>query len=167
MLKPLPERRAKKTLRQRIEKKITKQDDGCWIWTGAKAGGRANNNHKYGYISIGDKKIKRVHRVYYEMIKNIEIGDKNLCHTCDVTLCVNPDHMFVGTQQDNVEDMIKKGRKNYAVGEECNSKLTVMDVFDIRARGAKGEEQVSIAKDFPVNACTIGAIINRRIWKHI
>lgn len=75
----------------------------CWLWIGSK------NNMGYGRINIKGK-IKLAHRVAYELnIGEIPKG-KFLLHTCDTPLCVNPKHLLIGTQKDNLQDMSKKGR---------------------------------------------------------
>lgn len=80
--------------------------NGCWIWQGAP------NNKGYGRIAIQGKRIY-AHRASF-MIFNGSINDLNVLHKCDVPLCVNPEHLFLGTQQENVTDMMQKGRHRYA-----------------------------------------------------
>ena len=77
---------------------------GCWLWGGASARG-------YGYLKAKGK-IHRVHRLSWER-HNGPIP-KGLCvlHKCDVTYCLNPGHLFLGTQKDNIHDAVKKGRFN-------------------------------------------------------
>lgn len=76
---------------------------GCWIWTGATYG-----NGRYGTLG----KYGGAHRAAWTVANGpIPLG-MNVLHKCDVGLCVNPDHLFLGTQADNVTDMIQKGRKN-------------------------------------------------------
>ena len=78
-------------------------ESGCWIWMGYVT--------KWGYGTISvDYKKKCTHRMaYQEMIGEIPKG-MLVCHTCDVPSCINPNHLFVGTHQDNMDDMTKKGR---------------------------------------------------------
>ena len=92
----------KQTAEERFWKKVNKSND-CWIWIGGK------NRSGYGITCYNGKKIL-THRAAYQFLKG-SIPDKFLClHKCDNPSCVNPQHLFVGTQQDNVKDMYEKGR---------------------------------------------------------
>lgn len=76
--------------------------DDCWLWRGARVG-------KYGEVKWGKRPVL-VHRAAYEMVYGEIPRDKVVCHTCDTPLCVRPDHLVIGTDADNVEDMWAKGR---------------------------------------------------------
>lgn len=91
-----------RTQEQYKEKYIIKDVSGCWNWIGCKDRGG------YGYVRIGKIQIG-AHRYIYTLYKG-EIGDKFVLHTCDNPSCVNPEHLFLGTQTDNMQDMISKGR---------------------------------------------------------
>lgn len=103
-----------------------KSDDECWEWLGTKPGGA------YGAITI-ERVSYKAHRVSW-VLHNGEIPEGLLvCHTCDNPGCVNPTHLFLGTQKDNLEDMDKKGRRKYYNNEThplC--KLTDEEVREIR-----------------------------------
>jgi DNA invertase Pin-like site-specific DNA recombinase len=86
-------------------------------------------------------------------------------HRCDVRHCVNPDHLFLGTQADNMADMVEKGRERHPVGiAHGRAKLTEQDVYIIRA--APGSQQ-AIADQYGVKQTTISSIKRRRIWRHL
>jgi hypothetical protein len=95
-----------KGVKARFEAKFKRDETtGCWLWVAAK--------DKYGYGSVWNSRLKRVdcaHRVGYELYKGEIPKGMFLCHKCDTPACVNPDHFFLGTQKDNVQDSIDKGR---------------------------------------------------------
>ena len=88
---------------------IPEPNSGCWIWT-------EKVLNRYGVIGF-KKKIYKGHRLSFIIHKG-EIPHKmNVCHKCDTPLCVNPDHLWVGTQKDNVHDMERKGRAVHPKGD--------------------------------------------------
>lgn len=78
------------------------EGDGCWIWNGAIAG-------RYGQVKFMGRALP-AHRVAYAMYVGVISGRNLVCHRCDNCLCVRPDHLFLGTMQDNMNDMKAKGR---------------------------------------------------------
>jgi hypothetical protein len=76
----------------------------CWLWTGS------INTYGYGTIAVNGKN-KMVHRYAYEILKGEIQEGLFVCHKCDVRNCVNPEHLFLGTANDNNQDMISKGRQ--------------------------------------------------------
>src|SRR5688572_10264945 len=100
---------------QVFEENIFYSPDGCWLWIGS--------THKNGY---GLFKQTFAHRYSYVLYKG-EIENKLfVCHSCDTPLCVNPNHLFLGSQTDNLRDMTLKGRRRCPKGAKCvQSRLTV------------------------------------------
>ncbi len=133
-----------------------KSDVECWHWTGCCTG------RGYGQIKINMKMIY-THRFSWQ----IHFGEipKDLCvlHKCDNPICVNPKHLFLGTQEDNIFDMHQKDRQ--AKGENHGQhKLTVKQVEQIRGLKEKYTQR-EIAKMFDVCHATIASIHSNITWK--
>lgn len=93
------------TLMDRFVEKVVLMPDGCWHWSAAR--------HAYGYGKIGlEKGNGLAHRIAWALFVGPIPEGMFVCHRCDVPWCVNPAHLFLGTHQDNVDDMVAKGR-NY------------------------------------------------------
>lgn len=107
-------------LRSRFESGyIPEPNSGCWIWT------RSGIKQGYGLIRDGNGK-KLAHRVAYKLFV-CDPGEVNVLHKCDNPACVNPDHLWLGTQQENALDCVKKKRHH-------NLKLSDKQVMDMRTR---------------------------------
>lgn len=133
--------------------------DGCWNWTSYK------DTCGYGRFSVNGKHIG-AHRVSW-IINNGEIPDgMNVCHTCDNRACVNPDHLFLGTQKENVQDMMNKGRYNHPEGvRNTNAKLDENKVREIRKN--RHMRQVDLAEIFGVSQVAIGCVLRGKTWGHV
>lgn len=79
--------------------------DGCWTWTGA-----TNRRNGYGYFKRRDRRQMNTHRVAWEFAHGPIPDGLCVCHHCDNPRCVRPDHLFLGTQRENMQDMKAKGR---------------------------------------------------------
>lgn len=135
---------------------IPEPNSGCFIWTAAVDG------HGYGAVSFGGT-MRLAHRVYWMLTKG-EIPDGMfLLHKCDNPLCINPDHLFPGTQKDNMRDKVAKGRS--VRGEKIPSaKLTAEGVLAILA---DKRPQVEIAKAYGVHYNQIWCIKHGLSWAHL
>jgi hypothetical protein len=148
------------TTLERIENHIFYSPDGCWYWTGAVLGVMKRARFAYkGRNAI-------VARVVYELHKGPIAKGLFVCHSCDNALCVNPDHLWLGTKMDNVMDMISKKRNAYGL-RQPQSKLNPESIRKIRILIKQGVYQNEIAKMYNVTPCTIGAIKFRRTWKEV
>lgn len=141
--------------------------DECWLWTGpAKGGGHYT---KYGYMWNGKEK-EGVHRVSYRIHHGGIPDGLAVLHRCDVPTCVNPAHLFLGTQAENMDDMWRKGRG--AQGERSGgAKLTEAWVKEIRARVARGQPKAAVARDVAaesgVSQFTIISVLYGASWRHV
>ena len=137
----------------------------CWEWQAAKS--------PRGYGQISGKDIQQfrttvAHRIAYILTYGDISDDLYVCHRCDNRACCNPSHLFLGTQLDNMTDMMSKGRGNKARGERNNKAvLTENDVKEIRALRAKGAKTKSLASRFRVCYTTIQRIIRGDLWGHV
>jgi hypothetical protein len=131
----------------------------CWIWTGSK------NQDGYGQIGTS-KGLRVVHRVSWELHGNTIPEGHELFHHCDQPNCIRPTHLFTGTRQDNMQDMLKKGRQHFPAGDEhYPTRLKFEQVCEIRKLWESGVPQTELAKRFNRKPNTISKIVNRKRWR--
>jgi hypothetical protein len=112
----------------------------CWEWQGRKNRG--------GYAEgCFNGKNQRIHRAVYQFLNGEVSPNIDICHTCDVRHCVNPEHLFAGTRQENLQDMIRKNRHYNAISPELQEKIIAL--------GATGMSQAKIAKHLKVDSTTV------------
>jgi hypothetical protein len=131
---------------------------GCWLWIGT-----CHSGHGYGLIR-NERKTLLAHRVSWELHN----GPTTLCvlHKCDNRKCVNPEHLFIGTREENNRDRDQKGRGPR--GERnWPAKLKASDIPVIRALYVNGWKQAEIAEKFGVSQGAISGVVNKTTWKHI
>lgn len=137
----------------------SREEDGCLVWTGFR------NPSGYGMLSLTERvgrrmksKARLAHRVAYQAFcGSIEPG-KNVLHRCDNRSCVKPEHLFLGSQRDNMEDRFKKNRHGRS------AKLSPDDVRLIRA---SPESDDVLAAKFAVTSRTILGARRRETWRHL
>ena len=146
----------------RKRKPITweENENGCWVCV-------SHSLDIWGYAQISiNNKGKRVHRYLYEEYFGEIPEGLVVRHKCDNPACINPEHLELGTHQDNVNDKLSRNRQ--ANGSKINtSKLTKEQVLKIREEYKEIKSSRKLAKQYGVSKATILSIINRRIWKHI
>lgn len=148
----------KRSIRDRFMAK-TERRGKCLIWTG-----RLNKPDGYGQFDI-DGSAQQAHRVAWMLFKGPIPDGIKVLHTCDTPLCVEVDHLFLGTLSDNTQDMLAKGRNKPTIGQtNGRAKLTVEQVDQIRAM--KGQSAYrKIADMFKISPSQVGRIINGTRWR--
>ncbi len=130
--------------------------EGCWTWKGVQ--------NKGGYGRIGTKEIAS-RRSYKYFVGEIPKG-KQVCHTCDNRICVNPDHLFLGSIGDNMRDRTSKGRQ--AKGSMIDSSLLDEEkVLDIRKKRLSGMKYKDISKEYDIHWYAIRNVCKDFTWKHV
>lgn len=158
----------KKSLFDRFWNKVETKN-GCWEWKGYRT------KKGYGTIGSGKGKQLRAHRLSWEIHNGLEAPDNMLvCHTCDNPSCVNPNHLFLGTPQQNVDDMIVKGRLNPSKKKRDPKnapykKISEEEVRQIRSLYDKknGVTFVFLAKKYGLKRTQISRIVKREHWKWV
>ena len=150
------DRRAKDRFYWMVSEAQLADKDSCWIWRGTV------NDGGYGKFLIGDKQIT-AHRYSYKLHTGEIPEGMQVCHTCDMPRCVNPRHLFLGTNMENVLDKMAKKRHQFGISHIC-AKLTEEQVIDIKKDGRSHEK---IGKHYGVSHGTISAIKRGKTWKHV
>jgi len=147
-------------LDERFWSKVNKTDT-CWLWTGAKA--------EYGKF-WHEGRVVSAHRLVYEAMRGPIPDGILVCHHCDNPVCVNPDHLFLGTASANIDDMLQKGRQGYTGRRGVKNpkgKLHPYQIREIRIKFSQGQSSSRLAKQYGVNKSTINRIINGDLWSHV
>ena len=135
-------------------------NSGCYLWMGGLS--------HYGYGTAHHSQIGSIvaHRLSWILANGPIEGGGCVLHRCDVRICVNPTHLFLGTRLDNNKDRDEKNRQ--ARGEKHGSaKLNQTQIRKIRRRADNNEPRKDIAKDFGVSVRTIWSIKTRKTWEHV
>lgn len=131
---------------------------GCWEWIGS--------IHGNGYGRFNPlRKPMYAHRFSALLKYGIVRSDLDVCHTCDNRRCVNPNHLFIGTRKENMQDAARKGRTTK--GKVFRSKLNQNEVITIREMLKNGCKTKDIADKYSVTTRTINSIRARENWRHI
>lgn len=158
---------------KRFWSKVEKTDS-CWVW-------RASTlvDTGYGQFAIKHNVNRHAHRVAYELVNGKIPPGMVVCHKCDNRLCVNPDHLFIGTYQDNMRDMVAKGRQNWGIkfwSEEkrksysgknsSNAKYSLATIKRVRQLRKEGHSFREISKDTGVSYTQVRRIVYKENWKY-
>ena len=152
-----------KPIAQRFEERwIPVPWSGCWEWT------MGRDSKGYGTISFKGQSSTRAHRLSWELHRGPIPDGMHVLHKCDNPGCVNPDHLFIGTHDDNMADKAAKGRAPSMAGEACPvSVLTDEAIDDIRREYATGlVKQRELAAKHGVSQTNISSIVRRATWRH-
>lgn len=125
---------------------------GCWLWT------LSCGHHGYGQLAV-DHRHRQAHRVAWELTHGPIPAGQCVCHRCDTPPCVNPDHLFLGTQADNIRDAVAKGRLVFA---KHLRKLTDVQRQAVRATYRRGMTN-QLAAEYGVSRGTIQRIAHGKV----
>jgi len=140
---------------QKFWAKVNKTDT-CWLWT-------ACTNYGYGIFRVDKKKLK-AHRYSWSLINGTIPKNNIIMHKCDVTQCVNPEHLKLGSQKENITDMVQKGR-NARREKHGRTTLSQIDINQIRRLIKAGDlTQKAIAEQYNLTQAAITYIKQGRNW---
>ena len=149
-----------------FEKFVAKNLDGCDIWNGATAGAKRTGHGSFWF----EGRMQKAHRVAWRLYCGDIPDGMCVCHRCDVPLCVNPAHLFLGTQQENIADMVNKGRQQRVPrpgAKNTQAKITERDVREIRAQFAAGQPVNTICATYRLSETQVRRIGHRQRWASV
>jgi hypothetical protein len=140
---------------------LTERVGPCLIWKSTL------DRNGYGRFTW-DHRQRFAHRLAWLFSRGPIPNGMHVLHTCDNPPCVEPLHLFLGTQQDNMRDMLAKGRNFRPVGESHpRARLTAVQVAEIRQRVAAGANQTALALEYGVTSVNINRIVHHVIWRSV
>ncbi len=132
-------------------------DNGCHLFTGPK------NDDGYGRVKVNYKQVFVHREVWAKQFGAIPAG-MCVCHKCDVPNCINPEHLFLGTHKENMEDRARKGRYDNAGEKAPSAKLFAIEVKMIRKLLSQGERYKVVAAEFGVSVPLLEKIKQGKVW---
>jgi hypothetical protein len=157
---------------RRFWSKVQRSEDGCWLWAGA------TDTYGYGRLQVQGRS-RPAHRLAWEFTNGAIPQGLYVCHHCDVRACCRPDHLWLGTNDDNMHDCTSKGRRpsgdrngNQAdsIGRprgdsHGSSKLTSAQVAALRAARASGTPSRELAVQYGISHTHVNRIVRGDFWK--
>lgn len=151
-----------KTPEERLKQRSTIIAGGCWNWNSLRPDGRAN-------VFYYDGRYMAAYRASYLINKGPIPDGEQVCHDCDNPACVNPDHLWLGSQLANMGDMISKGRRaSFKGSSHGQAKLTeklARQIIDEYTNG--GTTLKALASKFSVSVSTVHRVVLRKGWSHV
>lgn len=158
---------------ERFAARVLKTDT-CWLWTGVIHKRRGGYGAFYDDAPDGGQKLRRAHRVAYELAHRVDLSASPhvaVRHSCDNPPCVRPDHLMLGTQAENLQDMRDRERDSLPPVERgtqrYNAKLTEEIVVRARAEHAAGVSFSALARKYGVTRPCITQAIKGQGWTHV
>lgn len=162
---------ARRTVAERFWEKVVIGAAGdCWEWKGARC--REGLYGRFSFRTSRPSSTRNAHTVAWELARKKALPEgKVVRHRCDNPACCNPKHLLLGTQKQNIADMMRRGRRGERTpkrGEEHGrARLKANDVIAMREAHAKGATVVSLARAYGVHEMTASCAIHRRTWRHL
>lgn len=156
-------RQIRGTLKERVMGHVFKAPNGCWLWVGGHSG------RGYPRIDV-NQKSEYAHRVSWMVHKGPIPEGMQVLHNCptgDNPMCVNPDHLFLGSHTENMRDMAQKGRRR-SFGIKCRtSRLTEIQVLEIRSRWPGDLTEKELGLEYGITQVHVSSIVLGYCWKHL
>lgn len=133
---------------------------GCWEWYGY------ITKYGYGQTTYRSKSIL-ANRLSWMLFNGELKKELDVCHHCDNPKCINPDHLFVGTASENIQDCFNKNRKSHKGVNHPGAKITDDDVKKILQLRRTGWTYRKLSDRFKISVGAVNCVINRRTWKHV
>ena len=139
----------------------TEANTGCWLWErGSEASG-------YGWWPLPGRRKERAHRVAFTIANGPVPRGLVVCHRCDTPACCNPDHLFLGTQAENMADMGRKGRAVTPSLPGSSHPAAKLDEDQVRAIRADPRGHAEVARDYGVTRQAVYQARSQKSWGHI
>jgi len=136
---------------------------GCWWWMGSRCRTK-DGESTYGLLRVG-RRVQRAHRLSWELHFGAILKGQCVLHKCDNPACVNPRHLWIGTQKDNARDRSSKGRNNPPIG--CHNGAAKLNPAAVRAIRDSDWTGSRLADFYGVSRGTISLVRRKRTWAHV